>query len=269
VAGHRITRADLNAYVGYSRRFYAWAHQVRGRGLLGCDKGRGAARCTELQDQALARLIEEHVVMAYAGVHHIQLTAREKSRMDQEMNDLRQSDVAGGNLLRSLGVTSSFMKEIVRRQMLVQRVEDTVAPPTVKMGPAFHLRHFFIFYGVGKSRKQARDEALTLATDGSPIPDHAGVRVDWVAPFRLPSSIRSQLTVVGRGQFIGPLPGRNSFLVLQLLGRDSHRYGRPARQQLEAEYFRHWLARAVRRADPKCFTDKGALTPCPVAVRPS
>jgi hypothetical protein len=269
VAGQRITRADLNAYVGYSRRFYAWVHQARGVGSLGCDPGNGAARCTGLQGQALARLIEEHVVMAYASAHHIQLTAREESRIDQEMNDLRLADAAGGSLLRSLGVTPSFMKEIVRREMLVQRVEDTVAPPAVKVGPAFHLRHFFIFYGVEKSRKQARDEALTLAIAGSPVPDHAGVRVDWVAPFRLPSDIRSQLILARPGQFVGPFPGRRSFLVLQLLARGSHRYGQPARQQLEAQYFRRWLARAVSSADPKCFSDNAAPTPCPIAGRPS
>jgi hypothetical protein len=264
VAGQRITRADVNAYVGYSIRFFAWAHQARAVGTLRCDTGRGTADCRRVQGQALARLIEERVVMAYASTHRIRLTTRDQSRIDQELNGVRQ-DAAGGDLLRSLGITPRFMREIVRREMLVQRVEDTVAPQSVKVGPAFHLRHFFIFYGLGKSRKQARDEALTLATDGAPVPDQAGVRVDWVAPFRLPSIIRSQLRLANPGQFVGPFPGNRSFLVLQLLAYRSHRYGKPARQQLEAEYFRRWLARAVRGADPKCVTDRGAATPCPVA----
>ena len=269
VAGQSITRADLNAYVGYSSRFYAWAHQMGGIGSPGCGTGNGAVRCTGLQGRALARLIEEHVVMAYASAHHIRLTAREELRIDHEINDLRQADAAGGNLLRSLGVTPSFMKEIVRREMLVQRVEDMVAPRAVKVGPALHLRHFFIFYGVGKSRKQARDEALTLAIDGAPVPENAGVRSDWVAPFRLPADIRAQVMLARPGQFVGPFRGKQSFLVLQLLARGNHRYGLPARQQLEAEYFRRWLAGAVRRADPKCFTDTGAITQCPLPARPS
>ncbi|MBV9281891.1 MAG: hypothetical protein JOZ41_17570 [Chloroflexi bacterium] len=257
IGGHPILPADVQAYVDYSVRFDAWAnHQPASRPP--CAAGRGGRQCALLRRQALIRLLQERVVQDYARRHGVRLTAADQSGIDRQ---LAIAAGPGSTLLRRLGVSRSFLRAVLARQMLVQRVEAAVAPDWARQGPSVHVRRYVIPYGTDPV--QAREEAVTLAIDGKPIPAAASIRDEWIADFRLAAPLQETLAVADPGQFAGPYDQGSAFLVIQLLGRGTHRYGRPAREELASRYFHTWLAEAFRQTRPVCYGADGKTMACP------
>jgi hypothetical protein len=265
VGGQRISRSEFQRYLDYTVRFYAWLGRSQAR--LGCQNNKPNRACTRLRSEILGRLIEEHVVVAYARRHDIVLQPSDQAAVDREAT-AETAGSGGAPLSSNLGVSGSFLRAVLARELLVRRVEETVAPATAKSGPSFHLRKIIIPIASRGQRAVAYRQAIELATYGRPVPVGADVRVEWVARFRLPADLRSALAVARPGQYTGPFPAASraysAYLVVQLLGSGPHAYGKPARQALEARYFRFWIHRQVQQAGPKCFTASSTPTPCPV-----
>jgi hypothetical protein len=258
IGGHPISPADVQAYVDYSVRFDAWARHQPAGSRPTCTAGRGGGQCGLLRRQALIRLLQERVVQNYARSHGVTLTAADRSGIDRQ---LAIAAGPGSTLLRRLGVSRTFLRAVLARQMLVQRVEAAVAPDWARQGPSVHVRRYDIPYGTDPV--QAREEAVTLATDGKPIPAAATVRDEWIADFRLAAPLQETLAVANPGQFAGPYDQGSAFLVMQLLARGTHRYGRPAREELASRYFHTWLVGAFRKARPVCYGPGGKAVACP------
>lgn len=261
--GDPITRSDLQAYMDYTVRFYAWAHHTSTDLISTCHVFDRKAGCPLLQQQALSRLIEEKVVLAYARDHHIQLSAADRSRIQRDLAQL-QTASGGTSLLTKLHASSAFMQSLLTTQLLVQKVEDAVSPPSARSGPSFHVRKFLVPAPSGRARGTAHGAALTLATDGNPVPSGTRVSVEWVASFRLSHPLKHLLSLAEPGQYLGPLLQRSSYLVVQLLGKGRHSYGRPARQELTTRYFKSWLAQALHGGGLHCYSASGRTVPCPL-----
>lgn len=259
VGGTPISWSDYQKYLDYSMRFYAWARGANGS--LQCDRQRQTSSCTTLQRKVLARLIEERVVLSYASSHRLALSRADRRRIDIELDTL-----LGGSLnppIAAMRVDRSFLRDLLAREMLVRRVEDSVVGSRANAGPSFHVRKFIVPRATGVSDAQSFKSALDLATDGTPVPAGAHVRDEWVATSRLDARERKAVTSAQPGQFTGPFTGPRSYVVIQLLATGQHRYGQPAREALRARYFAEWLRFATRRAAPSCFDRQGANVRCP------
>ena len=89
--------------------------------------------------------------------------------------------------------------------------------------------------------------AIDLATGGvNEVSGHIPP-IHWVAAYRVPGSMRSLIAVATKGDFVGPTLEGSSYVVYQVLGRGNHRYGLPARQQIQARTFQAWLTQPMAR----------------------
>lgn len=255
VGGQRIDRNEMSHYLRYAAQFYSrTTGAAQGGTSLDCSGNGNTQVCAVVKRQVLARLLQEHVVLAYAAAHHISLSDADEGRVGVAMHDSAIVRVAD----------STFLRQVLRRQLLVQKVEDAVVPESARKGPSLHLRKFFIPAPPGPSGSGVFHQALTLATDGAPIPPGTRIRAEWEAPFRLTAPIRQALDYAGPGQYVGPFSSGTGYLVVQLVSRGTHRYGTPARNVLTTRYFRGWLKQQLAAQHPQCFDSRGKNQPCPI-----
>jgi hypothetical protein len=260
VSGQPITRQEFQQYLTYSLHFFSWLYGPDAVQPFGCTSRQAQSTCARLREQVLARLIEERVVFAYAQRHHIRLRLQDRLAIDQELANVRQS-----GQVAKLSTSSSFMRAMLDRELLVRRVEDAVAPADAKAGPSVHIRKISLPVGVS-GRARVYRQAVNLATEGRGVPAGAQSREEWEALFRLGSTLRRGLAAARPGQFVGPFHRPGGYLVIQLLGRGEHSYGQPARQRLEGAYFRTWLRIQLERAAPHCFAPSGSTIDCPSGI---
>lgn len=263
VGGKPIAWSDYQKYLDYSLRFYAWARRPAQNWSLRCDDTSRTPACARLRQEVLARLIQERVVLSYASTHHIALSRSDRRRIDIELDVLLGG--SSGPAITDMRVDRSFLRDLLAREMLVRRVQESVVSGRASSGPSFHVRKFIIPRSPSRPDAQAFKGALDLATDGQPVPAGTQVRDEWVAAFRLGDRELKALTAAQPGQYTGPFTGPRAYVVIQLLGEGSHAYGRPARDMLQARYFQAWLRAAIRRAAPTCFTRTGARAVCPAS----
>lgn len=157
------------------------------------------------------------------------------------------------------------MRTVLGTQVLVQKVESSVAPARTKRGDAFHIRKVLVPQEIS-SLADARDAALTLATHGSPIPPNAILKKEWVASFQLSGRLRRLLAKARPGDYVGPIRKPTGYMVVQLLGHGFHGYEWSTRQQLITQYFHSWLKKVVQSEHPKCFDEKQRVASCPVGL---
>lgn len=250
-----IPRSEYRQYVLYAGRFFAAAGQGR------CP-GNGAG-CGALERQVLRRLLEQRVVEQYAGAHHIALSASERRQIDAQVAIVTATGTPAGKLLSGHEVSRAFIHSILTDELLVQKVEHAVVPTDLDRGRSYRLRIVTVSIGLG-GEKPAFRAALDLATSGGAAPAGATDRTEWVAAFRLGTSVQTILSQAQVGQYVGPFQHGDSFRDFQLLGRKWGRYGRPARQRLETAYFRGWLNRQLSAAHPACYAGTKPA-PCPGA----
>lgn len=263
VGNSRISVADLQKNVSYAARFFS-SKGVTATGAFVCGASSTRHDCTALRRQVLIRMIEERVVLQYAGGHHIVLDSSDQSRLAWAVANLGSSSTSGSTSLSRLHLSQGFLTNLLGRQMLVQKVEKAVVPVSVISGTVLHLRKFIIPAVGSAGSKRAHGAALVLATDGAPIPIGTSVRTEWEAPFRLPAPYRTSLAAAHPGDFIGPFSRPDGYEVIEFLGKAWRRYGGPARIPLEQAYFRSWLLREIRLARPVCFSRSGSQVTCPV-----
>jgi hypothetical protein len=264
VNGHPISRADVLGYLDYARKFYAWANgSSLGSDHRPCSLTRPTSACRRLENQVLARLIEERVILDYAAARGLALTPYDQHRVSVELQGLDARSSGTEALFTREGIVPRFMRQILASQLLVQEVEDQVLASAEIGGPSYHVRKFVVPLLPTEQRKAIYREALDLATAGTPVPRRASVKVEWVASFRVPTAIREGLDASTPGQYVGPFATGSGFLVYQLLGKGHHVYGGPARALLEPRYFKSWLQIRVARSHIQCFAASGSGIRCP------
>jgi len=255
VGDDRIGAGEVTSYLEYTTRYYASSSTTAGRASpLHCRSAPANWECSVVKRQVVARLIEEHLVLNYAHDHHLSLTSADRARVRDALRDPA--------LLRS--GKRSLVTQILLRELTVQKVEDAVAPESAKRGFAFHVVKFAIPIPGARGARAAYAQALDLATQGTPFPDGTVMRKEWEAPFRLPRQVREALDYAEPKQYVGPFRRNGTYLVVQLLSRGVHPYGAPARVELEARYFKAWLASRLAALHPRCFGDTGRQEPCPL-----
>lgn len=209
-----------------------------------------------MRRQILARLIEERVVLAFAARHHISLSPRDRVEIGAQVAHLS----ASGSPSAMPGIGIPFIRGVLTRQAVIQEVERVVTPARLTRGPSVHL----VVYSIpSNSGRGAYKEALTLATNGEPVPAAARQKDEWVARFHVPPWIDSTLAAASRGQYLGPFRRHGAILVYRLLNRGVHRYSGPARARVEARYFSGWLKRELAHRPPSCYASTGKAEGCP------
>ncbi|GAC1635535.1 MAG: hypothetical protein NVS4B2_23090 [Chloroflexota bacterium] len=255
VAGQRIDATELQHYLNYVAQYYSRSPaQGQQTSMAHCSARTVIGTCTLVKRQVLGRLLQESVVLAYARGHHITLGPADTAQVARALQD--------GSLVHT--GDSSFLHDVLTRELLVQKVMQRVLPPAAKRGPSVHIRKYYIPFASVKYRSAAYHEALVLATDGQPVPDNARVRDEWQADFRLPPKINQALAYASPGQFVGPFAAGDHYQVVQLVKRSSHAYGAPARNALATRYFHIWLTTQMARTRPQCFDARGKSTACPL-----
>jgi hypothetical protein len=268
VNGQPITRADLKTHADYALQFYAWTYGSDvGSSDPSCTLRSKDVGCRRLEQQVLRRLIEEKVVEEYAAGHRIALSAEDQSAARREATDLLANDTTAANLLAEHKVNRSFIEVLLDREALIRRVENVIGRNQPRAGQALHLREFEVPRLTRQDDARTYQQAVDLATDGRPVPPGAMVRTSWIARFHLSAELLNALSTVSPGQFVGPFSHSGYYLDVQFLGRGVHRYGKPARLELQTAYFRQWLAVQVKRAHPQCFDRTGQEQPCPASQR--
>jgi hypothetical protein len=207
----------------------------------------------------LHRLLEEQVVTNFAARHRIGLSASDSGRIDRELKRLQSPHAGTQRLFSTERISPRFMRTVLRTQLLVKRVESTVVDRAVLAGPSFKLRKYV--FGLDK---RSYKSALDLATGGASVGGSREPPVHWVASYRLPARVRSLADVAGNGDFVGPTLEGPAYVVYQVLGRGVHRYGLPARQEIEARSFRTWLSKQMAQIKPTCFQGSTKIVPCAV-----
>ena len=258
VGASAVSQRQIQQYMNYALRFYSWVDtSASGAGGISCSLPSATTACATLRKQVLHRLLEEQVITNYAMHHNIQLSASDSSRVNRELKRL-QSPLAGTQRLFSTErVSPRFMKTVLRTQLLVRRVESKVVDQSLLTGPSYRLRKYvFPLDGAGYKR------ALDLATGGVSSGVGQPQPVHWVAAYRLSAHVRALLDLASDGQYVGPTSEGASYVVYQVLGRGEHRYGRPAREQVEANAFRTWLSKRMAETKPMCFQGTTKMVPC-------
>jgi hypothetical protein len=257
ISGHRVTEAELQAYTRYASTFdsivYPESTEAR------CTTSPHRPACVRFRSSILARLLEEQVILAYARQHHLWLSAADKEAARTQLQKLMEPSSPSARLFHR-GVSREFVSEIVRRQLLVQRVEESVVGSRVDSGPEFHIRRI----GIPLSGSAERDNrrVVQLATGGR-LPAGSAQKTVWMAPFRMAPGVRQALESARPGDYVGPFSRPGYVLVIKLIARGTHRYASPAREQLASTLFRSWVQRTVEAAHPKCMTPAGKLSSCP------
>jgi hypothetical protein len=265
VAGDAVTQKDVQSYVAYSWRFHAW-NQGEAHPAEPCRGDRPKGSCTTLWRLALARLIQERIVLNWARRHRVSLSAADSRRIQASVDRLLQRRNIAQARLSDVGITRSFLTAVLTREMLVRKVERMVGAAAPRKGPSMRVRKFVVPLDPQTSPAQRYRQALDLATDGRPVPPATSIQTDWTATFRIPAGERVLLSAAKPGQYAGPFRTGNAYLVVELLQSGVHAYGRPARLQLEANVFDAWLARAVRETRPVCYAPSGRPTSCPAEL---
>lgn len=250
VGGREISPAALNAAVRYAGRFYAAAYPGTVPSSAGdCWPSKRSSACLALRRQVLARLIQEQVVVRYARTHGISLSAADRRQATNQMRALLapSSDTAGlyGRGPRARG----YLLGVLERQLLVTRVENAVVPPGTARGLAYHLRKTLVLSG-----PHARQQALALATDGSPIPTDAVVTTVWQAPFRIGPVVLAALRGAQPGAFLGPFRRKHGYLVVEFLGSGMRTYSGATSAEVRTSNFQRWLRVQTAAARPRCPT---------------
>jgi hypothetical protein len=261
VSGQRISESDLTAYVQYAGRFYQSAYGVGTAAT--CAPITRSATCAALTRQALARLIEERIAVSFARSHGITLSNADRAAIAIQMRDLSLTDATTRRLLRERVITRAFLRGLLETEALVRKLEGRLTDERLLSGSSFHIRSFTIPLLSAGSVTRTYHQAQTLAVDGGPVPRRSVIAVRWVADFRLPAPVRIALRAAADGDFAGPFRRGSSYLVIQRLAAGTHRYGAPARLQVETRVFQTWLSRRVLLARPICYTTAGSAAPCP------
>lgn len=263
VGGHSIRESTVREYVVYAQAYYASVYGVHGQqSRATC----AAATCRKLRRQALGRLIEERLVLDFAHARHTVLSHDQQAVIRAEIASLPTSDTTEAELVRQGTVTPAFVRTLLTTEALVRRVETDTVGSHAAAGPSFHLESFVIPVSTPANKSAAYAAALALASDGEPIPVGARRHIGWIAAFRLSRPVRSALTTAQKGDFVGPFTRSGGYLVLHLLGRGRHRYGKPARLATETRLFHRWLAAQLRTSATRCYDGQGHAASCPRLV---
>jgi hypothetical protein len=253
--------SDVSRYTTYSLHFFKWAYGTgTGPSTRRCTSSASAA-CIAVRNETLQRLIEELVITRYARKHHITLTGKEQGQIESAVADLTAPESTTGDLFKGAHLGPAFVRQLLEREAMVQRVERIVSPRSTREGFSYLVRKITIPTGLVPGAA-VQKQVLRLAT-GRTVPAGVSVKLDWIAPFRLSSSGRRALQAARPGDYAGPFHSRAGFVVYNLLRKGSHRYGQPARQLLQNAYFTSWLQTHVRAAHPVCYTASGKISPCP------
>lgn len=253
--GNSVSVAEVQSYVDYRSRFYSANHGT----AIHCTQHRLTSECRALWQSALSRLIEERVILHFSAGHHIDLSASDQARVRSELSKLTSPTAFGpAAAYRGAGVGKSFLSAVLSRELLVRQVENAVAPSSTKKGKSVEIDRLTI-----PATSGGYQAALTLATQGSPVPTDATIRREWVAIFRITGDLRRALDAATPGQYIGPFSKPSAYLVVHLLKKSVHAYGSPARTALETSFFRMWLAHQLAAAHPQCFDATGKTARCP------
>lgn len=254
VAGRAITWRDVRANVGYAARYYA-----PGASTSRCSSHSASTFCVALTRQVLERLIEEQVIEAYAAQHNITLTAAERhraARMTAALLAQKHVAPAARN-----DPQRQMLGPIVRRELLVQRVQASVTSSVPRAGPSYHLRRYLVpTFGSAHQTYLAADQ---LALGNSSPPPGTMIRTEWKAEFRISPAMRASLRDAHPGQYVGPFKRAGGYEVWEVLSRSWHRYGGTAREVLVARRFANWLQTQVRAAHPVCYNPDGRSASCP------
>lgn len=254
VNGMPVTQQELSRDVQYSQQYYG---ATQGVPAERCVPGRGDYTCRVLQRQVLNRLVQERVIMQYAAQHHLTITGRDRRRVDAALRKLSAVHQAPAALLRTL----------LFGQVLVEKVEAAVTPARALRGPMYHIRKYVISPLQGIPEHVRYAQAVSLATDGKPVPDGTNILDEWEAPFRLPHDQRNALQYAARNQFAGPFHVRDRWLVIQLRTTAVRTYGRPAQTVIAQHYFSRWLMEQMLHSHVQCFNVNGSSMACP-ATKP-
>jgi hypothetical protein len=261
---HRpIQRAALDQYVRYAESFDALAYPDSAEAR--CLRAPTAAACSRLTRQVLGRLIEERIVMSYAANHRIKLTSSDWHTVNAQLSKLSGATSPTAGLFRRGTVKRAFMRSVLAREVLVQKVEAAVAGQRALRGTEVHLRKLLVPSAAGTSRQNLYQQTVSIA-GGGPVPQGTTELFEWIAPFRLPANLRGALNGAHKGDYVGPFQHSGGFLLVQYLGRAVHAYGRPARDALTAKYFSAWMRRALPKAHPRCLDPANKLGPCPGGI---
>lgn len=254
VAGQAITWEDVHGNVSYAVRYYA--PSTPGNRCFGHS---APAFCVALTRQVLERLIEERVIEAYAARRHIALTAAERrhaTRMTAAL--LAKRRVAGTS---RNDPQDQMLGAIVRRELLVQRVQASVTSSVPRGGPSYHLRRYLVpIFG---SAHEAYRAANQLALGNSPPPAGTLIRTEWRPDFQIPAALRPSLRDARQGQYVGPFQRAGGYEVVEVLARRWRRYGNRAREVLTTRRFANWLRAEVRASHPVCYGPDGRSVSCP------
>ena len=258
VDGAHITNAEVQQNIEYVLHFSAWVNPGSITTHAGmCIGKKVGAGCRRLRRQIISRLVEQHIIQAYARQHTITLGPTDQARVDKQAAGLAAADAETSSLFNGHLISPRFMREVLSTELVVQKVEAHLFARQSRAGIAYHVRKYLIPTG-----RRAYRQATDLATDGKPVPASAVVREEWVAPFRLTGQLKRDLQASSAGEFIGPIAKGHAYLVVELLGKGHHRYGHPARAALETRYFRGWLAAQVRKNGPQCYDSQTNPTRC-------
>jgi SurA N-terminal domain len=261
VAGSTISHSTLQKYIRYANGFFSAAYPgVDPSTRSNCNRIASPSSCGTVRQQVLARLLQQQVVLQYARTHHVHLTAADKQHIDAGVKSLLDptSDTAG--LYGHRPATVQFLRTVLQTESLVLKVENSVVGTKATSGLEYHIEKISI-----PPARNARKRALNLATDGTPVPVDAIVRDEWEAPFRLRPAVAKSLSLAHQGDYIGPYRRHTGYLVLHILGKGQHKYGRPAHVALLTQLFQNWLRVHMAAAHPRCY-EQGDRAACALAM---
>lgn len=266
VGKDRISQTELSAYTRYVAGFDALAYPDSAEAA--CARKWAGATCARVRTQALVRLIQERLVQQYAQSHHLRLTPDDQTQIELEMAQLGAGSAPTRRLFTDHAVDRRFMRAVLARQILVQKVQANVAGERAVRGFEVHIRKFTVPVPPGANRQTLYQQAVAMAT-GGPVPAGTQVRDQWVAPFRLPADIRLAVKGTHRGEYIGPFARSGSYILVQVVGSGVHRYAAPARRALQRAMFRIWLQHSATSRPIRCLDARGTLSPCPRSIMKS
>jgi hypothetical protein len=244
----------------YALRFYSWVDEgAAQQGNAVCSASAENPECATFRAQVLSRLIEERLVTQYAAAHKISLTRSDLAKVEEELARLQAPHSGTDRLFVAERVSPRIIRSVLETQLLVRRVEATLVSPQALRGPMLQVRKFV--FGLSKHNYR---QAVDLATSGTSATTLSATRPLWVALFRLSPQIRRLTTYAAHGAYVGPFRQGTTYVVLQVLGRSTRRYGRPARELIMARAFRSWMKTQLLEAHPTCLTAGRASAPCRV-----
>lgn len=255
---HRITNAELSTYFQYAVSFDRLAYPDSTE--AGCVRRAASPPCRQLRDKVLSRMIQERLVLEYARSRHITLNRADRQAVGVQLTAMAATGAPTARLFHSRSARKAFMRQVIERQLLVQKAEAQIAGAHARRGFEIHITRIIV-PATPSNRSIQYQQALAVAGGGS-LPPGSISREEWVAPFRLSKPVRSALRGASRGEYVGPFQHRFSFQIIHVLGSGVHRYGRPARATLTARYFRRWLAAALHRSTIRCLGKRGGLGRC-------